>query len=82
MWMIDFEANAFLHHMVRNIMGCLIAVGGGSRDPQWLQQVLISRTRSMAAPTFMPDGLYFLGPRYGSQWELPEPADDRPLLLT
>ena len=82
MWMVDFEANAFLHHMVRNIMGCLIAVGSGSRDPQWLQQVLTSRTRSLAAPTFMPDGLYFLGPRYPSQWGLPEPADDRPILLT
>ncbi len=80
-WMIDFEANAFLHHMVRNIMGCLIAVGSGARDPQWLQQVLLSRSRSLAAPTFMPDGLYFLGPRYPSQWGLPAPAEDRPILF-
>ncbi|WP_372524681.1 tRNA pseudouridine(38-40) synthase TruA [Piscinibacter sp.] len=63
-WRFDFDARAFLHHMVRNIMGCLIAVGNGSRDPAWLADVLASRDRSQAAPTFSPDGLYFVGPYY------------------
>ena len=63
-WRFDFDARAFLHHMVRNIMGCLIAVGTGSRDPAWMADVLASRDRSQAAPTFAPDGLYFIGPYY------------------
>jgi len=63
-WRFDFDAGAFLHHMVRNIMGCLVAVGSGSRAPDWLGEVLASRERSQAAPTFPPDGLYFVGPYY------------------
>ncbi|HEY2925417.1 tRNA pseudouridine(38-40) synthase TruA [Piscinibacter sp.] len=63
-WRFDFDAGAFLHHMVRNIMGCLVAVGTGSRAPDWLGEVLASRERSQAAPTFPPDGLYFVGPYY------------------
>jgi tRNA pseudouridine38-40 synthase len=71
-WRFDFEASAFLHHMIRNLMGCLIAVGAGTRDPAWLAGVLASRDRSLAAPTFSPDGLYFLGPRYDAELVLPE----------
>jgi len=71
-WRFDFEGSAFLHHMIRNIMGCLIAVGQGSRPPEWMQQVLLARSRQMAAPTFSADGLYFLGPRYPAHWGLPE----------
>lgn len=63
-WRFDFDARAFLHHMVRNLMGCLIAVGNGSKPPSWLADVLASRDRSQAAPTFAPDGLYFVGPYY------------------
>ncbi len=80
-WEFDFHANAFLHHMVRNLMGCLLAVGSGRRDPAWIGQVLRGRTRSLAAPTFMPDGLYFCGPAYGAQWSIPEPARELPVLL-
>ena len=80
-WTFDFHANAFLHHMVRNIMGCLVAVGSGSRAPSWMGQVLRSRQRSLAAPTFMPDGLYFAGPSYAAQWCIPEPALELPVLL-
>ena len=77
-WRFEFEADAFLHHMIRNIMGCLLMVGRGKRQPQWMQQVLHSRSRLAAAPTFAPDGLYFLGPRYAAHWGLPErtPAHD------
>lgn len=71
-WRFDFEANAFLHHMIRNIMGCLISVGQQRRPPAWMQEVLQARDRNAAAPTFSPDGLYFLGPRYADHWGLPE----------
>jgi tRNA pseudouridine38-40 synthase len=68
----EFEATAFLHHMIRNIMGCLITVGRGKQAPDWITEVLHARERRIAAPTFAPDGLYFLGPRYDPQWGLPE----------
>lgn len=71
-WRFEFEASAFLHHMVRNIMGCLVQVGMGRRPPAWMGEVLHARSRAAAAPTFAPDGLYFLGPRYAPQWGLPE----------
>ena len=70
-WRFEFEANAFLHHMIRNIMGCLLAVGQGKHSPDWVAQVMAARSRQVAAPTFSPDGLYFLGPRYESPYELP-----------
>ena len=70
-WRIDFDANAFLHHMVRNIVGCLIAVGNGSRSPSWMVDVLASRRRELAAPTFSPDGLYFAGPYYDDRHAIP-----------
>ncbi len=77
-WRFEFEANAFLHHMVRNLMGCLIQVGQGLRPADSMAQVLAARDRQAAAPTFSPDGLYFLGPIYDAQWGLPErtPAYD------
>jgi len=73
-WRFEFEANAFLHHMIRNIMGCLIMVGDGRKPPDWILQVLAARDRDAAAPTFSPDGLYFVGPRYPGHWGLPEHA--------
>jgi tRNA pseudouridine38-40 synthase len=71
-WHFEFEASAFLHHMIRNIMGCLITIGQGQQPPQWMAQVLAARSRKAAAPTFSPDGLYFLGPVYEPQWGLPD----------
>jgi tRNA pseudouridine38-40 synthase len=70
-WRFEFDASAFLHHMVRNIMGCLLAVGSGARPVEWMAEVLGSRERSFAAPTFAPDGLYFLGPYYDPEHDLP-----------
>ncbi len=67
----EFEANAFLHHMIRNIMGCLIAIGHGKYPPHWIKDLMATRQRKNAAPTFAPDGLYFLGPRYDERWALP-----------
>ena len=71
-WRFEFQANAFLHHMIRNIMGCLLAVGHGNQPPEWIDAVLAARSRDAAAPTFAPDGLYFAGPVYAPEWGLPE----------
>ena len=71
-WRFEFEASAFLHHMIRNIMGCLLAIGQGLRTPDWMAEVRDARSREIAAPTFSPDGLYFLGPRYEPHWGLPD----------
>jgi hypothetical protein len=57
--------------MIRNIMGCLMYVGQGTKPVEWMQQVLDARSREVAAPTFSPDGLYFLGPIYDARWGLP-----------
>ncbi len=71
-WRFDFDASAFLHHMVRNIMGCLVAVGSGKQPPGWMAEVLAARSRDAAAPTFAPDGLYFVGPYYDARHAIPE----------
>jgi len=60
----DLSAGGFLHHMVRNLMGALIHIGKGAEEPAWMQQLLNMRDRSLAPPTFMPDGLYFAGVSY------------------
>ena len=73
-WRFEFEANAFLHHMIRNLMGCLVAVGQGVQPAEWVREVLAARSRKAAAPTFSPDGLYFLGPVYDATWGLPAHA--------
>lgn len=73
-WRFEFEANAFLHHMVRNLMGSLIAVGTGSQKPQWLADVLTAKRRELAAPTFSANGLYFVGPQYDAHWGVPQSA--------
>ena len=69
---LDLTANAFLHHMVRNIVGCLVYVGKGKHPPQWMQDVLQGRERSQAAPTFAPDGLYLRSIAYDMKWQLPQ----------
>jgi tRNA pseudouridine38-40 synthase len=71
-WRFDFEGQAFLHHMIRNLMGCLLMIGTGVQPPDWAREVLLARDRKVAAPTFSPDGLYCLGPRYDPSWGLPE----------
>jgi tRNA pseudouridine38-40 synthase len=71
-WRFDFEANAFLHHMVRNIMGALVAIGSGSHPAGWMTELLGYRQRTLAPPTFPAAGLYFLGPRYDAHLAIPE----------
>jgi len=68
----DITAGAFLHHMVRNIVGSLVYVGKGKYPPEWLKQVLESRQRSLAAPTFTPDGLYLRRIHYDEKFTLPQ----------
>lgn len=73
-----FRANAFLHHMVRNIVGALVVVGSGNQHPGWIGNVLAGRDRSKAAPTFMPDGLYLAKIDYDAHWALPQESADLP----
>src|SRR2546423_1146989 len=71
---IDFvlRANAFLHHMVRNIVGTLIYVGKGKHPAPWVRDVLESRNRARAAPTFAPEGLCLEAVEYDAKWGLPQ----------
>ncbi|HET7764525.1 MAG TPA: tRNA pseudouridine(38-40) synthase TruA [Burkholderiales bacterium] len=75
----DFTANAFLHHMVRNIVGCLVYVGKGKHPPAWISELVAARNRALAAPTFAPDGLYLVSVRYDARWNLPAFPDMMPL---
>ena len=68
---VEIEANAFLHHMVRNIVGSLLPVGRGERPVEWLAELLHGRDRSVAGPTAPASGLTFLAPRYPAEWNLP-----------
>jgi tRNA pseudouridine38-40 synthase len=68
---IEIEANAFLHHMVRNIAGVLISIGGGGQPPQWAQQVIKARDRSCAGITAPAAGLCLIAVRYPAEFELP-----------
>lgn len=69
--LFECHANAFLHHMVRNLVGALAYVGMGRRPVAWLAELLTTRDRRLAAPTFAPDGLYLTGVDYASTWGLP-----------
>jgi tRNA pseudouridine38-40 synthase len=68
---IEVEANAFLHHMVRNLVGSLLLVGRGERPQEWMGELLDGRDRTRAGPTAPARGLVFIGPRYPASWGLP-----------
>lgn len=68
----ELSANGFLHHMVRNIIGCLIYIGKGKYPPEWMYELLINCNRSYAAPTFSATGLYLTNVKYDSRWRIPE----------
>ena len=70
---LDLHANAFLHHMVRNIMGALVYVGCGRMSVAQFGELIETRSRLYAPPTFMPDGLYLTGVDYPERWHI-EPA--------
>ena len=65
------KANAFLHHMVRNLVGSLVYVGCGRQPPSWIAELLASRDRTRAAPTFGAEGLYLEKVDYDASWRLP-----------
>lgn len=68
---LDIEANAFLHHMVRNIVGTLMKIGAGFKEPEWMQQVLFAKSRRAAAETAPADGLYLTQVRYPEPYIFP-----------
>jgi len=70
--LVEIEANAFLHHMVRNIVGSLLLIGRGEQPVEWMAQLLAGRDRQVAGPTAPASGLTFVGPRYERHWALPE----------
>jgi len=76
---LEFTADAFLHHMIRNIVGALVRVGAGKAPESWIGELLAGRDRTRAAPTFAADGLYLTGADYDEQWGLPPTR--RPLAL-
>ena len=69
------RANAFLHHMVRNLMGCLVHIGAGAQPPEWMHEILQGRDRTLAAPTFDAAGLYLTHIRYPAHFALPESSE-------
>jgi len=74
-------ANAFLHHMVRNIAGVLIAVGTGEQSTDWPREVLAGRDRTRGGITAPAGGLYLTGVRYSSALQLPSERSERPAML-
>lgn len=70
-FVFDLEADAFLQHMVRNVVGSLVYVGLGRQTPEWLEEILVARRREFAAPTFSANGLYLVGVEYDAVWGLP-----------
>ena len=68
---VEIEANAFLHHMVRNIVGSLIPIGRGEQETGWMAELLAGQDREVAGATAPAEGLSFLGPRDEAHWGLP-----------
>lgn len=69
--LVDIQANAFLHHMVRNIVGSLLVVGLAVEPPEWIASLLACKDRTRAAATAPPNGLYLTRVRYDVRWGLP-----------
>ncbi|CAD5376516.1 pseudouridylate synthase I [Pseudomonas sp. OF001] len=69
---LDVRANAFLHHMVRNIAGVLMAIGAGEREPQWVAEILAARDRRSGGVTAHPYGLYLVQVEYPDEFQLPQ----------
>jgi len=68
------KGNAFLHHMVRNLVGSFIQIGIGKQSSQWMAEVLAAKDRSIAAPTFSPAGLYLAQITYPAELKIPNPS--------
>jgi tRNA pseudouridine38-40 synthase len=72
---VHVAANAFLHHMVRNLVGTLVSIGIGRHPPQWALEVLAGRDRAAAAPTFSASGLYLTRVEYDRAFDLPNGSE-------
>jgi tRNA pseudouridine38-40 synthase len=70
-FIFEIEANAFLHHMVRNVMGVLLKIGAGLKEPQWMEEVLKAKSRQAASVTAAPDGLYLIKVSYPKNYSFP-----------
>jgi len=68
---VDIQANAFLHHMVRNIVGCLLRIGEEREPPYFVEQVLAKKDRTKAPDTASPNGLYLVNVGYPEEFDLP-----------
>ena len=66
---LDIQADGFLHHMVRNIMGSLFAIGRGEQSVDWLTELLLAENRNLATPTASADGLYFINALYPEKFQ-------------
>ncbi len=75
---VQVEGNAFLHNMVRILVGSLVSVGAGERPVDWIGSVLAARDRTLAGATMVPDGLYFMGPHYSETHGIPHWSDSLP----
>ena len=69
---IDIKANAFLHHMVRNIMGTLMVIGRGEQPSAWMRDVLLAQDRKKAGMTAQAAGLYLINVEYPLEFGLPD----------
>lgn len=78
---LDIKANAFLHHMVRNIVGSLCEIGAGEQPTNWIATLLQSKDRKLAAATAKPNGLYLVSVDYPDEFALPE-SNPGPLFLS
>ncbi|MGI2170495.1 tRNA pseudouridine(38-40) synthase TruA [Shewanella sp. MF05960] len=72
--MVDIQANAFLHHMVRNIVGSLLEIGLGNQPINWISELLALKDRNQAAATAKPNGLYLVDVTYPEQYQIPKLA--------
>ncbi len=75
---LEVEANAFLHHMMRNIAGVLMTIGAGDRSVEWAQEVLERRDRTRAGVTAPAEGLYLLAVHYPERFGLPAAGETIP----
>ena len=74
--LVRISANAFLHHMVRNIVGSLIYIGSGKQAVDWMAELLQQQNRQLSAPTFSPHGLYLTAIDYPPDYDLPASPND------
>jgi len=77
---LDIKANAFLQHMVRNIVGVLLSIGAGDQSVEWAKEVLQFRDRAKGGVTAVPNGLYFVGVEYPEEFAIPQAEQKIPVM--